>query len=135
MTHEDICTLEQSKELHRLGFDWHCHRLYNTFDVLIGEASPFYSNEGFYNMPLAPTLAQATKWLRDVKGIHITADIYYPKWRERDYTNPKYLYSITLISSGELVKCDVVRGIYYKSYEEALSKGIDRALEILKEEK
>ena len=120
MTHEDICTLEQSKALYTLGFDWHCHRIYNTFDALIGEASPFYTNNTFENMPLAPTLAQAAKWLREVNGLYILVRKIGDTFDSVIYANNA---NIPLRTSN------------YSQYEQALSVGIDRALEILKEEK
>lgn len=126
MTHEDICTLEQSKALRRLGFDWHCHRLYNTFDALIGEVSPFYSNEGFDNMPLAPTMAQAAKWLRERYNLHIHVYLYLDDcWR----------FEVQDVNDLDKYVYEPSQGLWWRTYEEALSKGIDRALEILKEEK
>lgn len=125
MTHEDICTLEQSKELYRLGFDWHCHRIYNTFDALIGEASLFYTNEGFENMPLAPTLAQVQKWIYEKFGIWIE-----PAW---NVIEDGFVWIARWIKPFYNGYNDEASKIRFETPTEALSSGIDRVLEIIKD--
>lgn len=123
MTHEDICTLKQSKELYRLGFDWHCHRIYNTFDALIGEVSPFYTKVGFDNMPLAPTLHQVHKWLMEKHHYFIHVYLHLDDcWR----------YEVQDFNHCDNYVFEPEPGLWWRSYEQALSAGIDKALELLK---
>lgn len=129
MTHEDFVTFEQAKALKEMGFDWEVVKGYSHFP---GEkVKTFYAQEENVNAIYskwcfaAPSLSQAQKWLCEVKGIapNIIAhdggfyhcdDIYLPNAEYAGY-----------------FPSDPTR---YSTYEQALSAGIDKALELLKSE-
>ena len=148
---EDYVTFEQAEALKELGFDWYHHhaQMYYATQCYCEGNNPFSfdtigpgdlisspkmkedENDGWIEdedyCVLAPTMSQAAKWLREVKGItvlvniatnketFITKKVFYFKWFNSEF-----------ILSG-------VSKDHYASYEEALSAGIDRALELLKQ--
>lgn len=84
----------------------------------------------------APRLDQAQAWLRDCKGIHVSPNPYYICHRD-EYGNiyeERYLWSFELmrVPSGDYRT--IGDGGDYESYEEALSAGISKALELLGKE-
>lgn len=122
MMHEDFVTFEQAAKLKELGFDWKCMKGYahypnesvRTFNAQEENINGEY-NEWCYS---APTLAQAQKWLREVKKLLIEVGYRsYKKWSGTvsDFRNGR-IY--TAIDDNN-------------TYEEAISEGIDKALERL----
>lgn len=124
---EDYVSFEQAQRLKQLGFDWKVNKGYSHFpgekikscNFQQEDVNTIYSKWCFS----APSLAQAQKWLRDVKGIalNITAhDGGFYQW-EKIYLPkaPEYEGDITP---------DIKQ---YATYEKALSAGIDRTLELL----
>lgn len=101
---EDFVTYDQAVKLKELGFNCECNHMVS---------SPYNSNRVCF----APTLSQAQKWLREVKGKEVL--VY------KDLCNPKY-YNLQYIENGTVsaddVQCD--------TYEEALSYGINELLGI-----
>lgn len=119
---EDYVTYEQGQRLKDLGFDWKCRQgwVLNCMKTWAYQPYPYFesvSNNEEYETISAPTLAQAQKWLRVVKGIDVivlrNADDY-------DYK----VYSKDMVSVTEEL---------FENYEMALLAGIDEALELLKE--
>lgn len=130
MTHEDYVSFEQAQKLKELGFDWECETFWDD------EGSPHEHEwviKQLHNYPYVrndedctifrPTLAQAAKWLREVKKICVEIRIYpiYMSWFGKifdlkDYPNIKFVLGIGL----------------WETYEKALSASIDKALELLK---
>lgn len=130
---EDFVTYEQAIKLKELGFDWPTIHYY---DVETHEFSPkisynhtvCYDNWNQYNnMISAPILSQMQKWLREVKEIDVVA---IPTFGE--YGKKKYRYQITIYKE-DFGNEDESTTIY--TYEEALSLGIDKSLEILENDK
>lgn len=134
---EDYVTFEQAKCLKELGFDWKCNHYYHTqtkefspvdwfdYDSSIDADDLYTSNspKGVISYRIfAPTLAQTQKWLREIKNIIVlaTCSIDYEQGHEWYW----------------FVDKDVHIGFpeqFYDTYEQALSAGIDKALEFLKE--
>ena len=82
MTHEDYVSYEQAQALKELGFDWECsHGYYRFFDDkepwlnTCGYAKNSTDGDLFYCA--APTLAQAQKWLREVKDVILFVDVKF----------------------------------------------------------
>lgn len=127
MNNEDFVTYEQAVKLKELGFDWKCnHSYYGRRSKGLIEFCTYYdfNKNGGPNECSAPTLSQAQKWLREVKGIHI----------EIKYTfNPQYEPWIgKLVIIGDQPEPNtIINTDTCDSYEEALLEGIGRALELL----
>ena len=127
MNKEDFVTYDQAKTLKELGFDWECTHGYYMFNDkepwlnTCGYAKNTIGGDFFYYS--APTLAQAQKWLREVKGIALNIDAHdggFYQWEE--------IYLPNAQEYEGYVHYDVTQ---YPTYEEALSEGIDRVLELL----
>lgn len=144
MTREDFVTFEQAQRLKELGFDWGCTHGYDTKtgaffasqEYPISGQTPMtiddilYDYNTNYTPPQyvcisAPTLAQAAKWLREHKGIFIGI------WNNAC----GYGWDICDTHGTGIAKFDdngddLDSGMF-TTYELALSAGIDKALEIL----
>lgn len=124
---EDYVSFEQAKTLKELGFDWECNHWFHPLELYKVLESVSYCNHNRFTRPYsAPTLAQTQKWLREVKGIALNIlahdgggyhweSIFLP-------VGPEF---------GDFIGPD---NNLYDTYELALSAGIDKALELLKEE-
>lgn len=141
---EDFVTYEQAKKLKELGFDLKCYYRFNVDRQLVPNV--MYRNAGVDSDDVAmnvnfrcigdisaPTLAQAQKWLREVKDIIIGID--FDNW------NDKYECHVykRMGYSGENIRdmygSQLVTNEYHEdfdTYEQSLSAGIDKALELLK---
>lgn len=134
---EDFVTFEQAVKLKELGFNWDVSYFY-TQGELRSNNDTFCSDDGIViyiddlmsdmnnymiHVYSAPTLAQAQKWLREVKGckILITAG---------DIDKEHYGWDIKY---KDIWLGDVEHGNFMESYEEALSDAIDEALDIIQE--
>lgn len=127
-----LVTFEQAKVLKELGFpQGECW--YSYLENIDGEG--FLMDKDSYTYS-APTLELVAKWLREKKEIWINSE-YYPLGHgycclyQRYVKEPKS--SKVLKSNYTTIKDDPRFGVY-PTYEEALSAGIDKAIEILKEE-
>lgn len=138
-SHEDYVSLEQAKALKELGFDWMTRAwysdLYNedNWDFIIAEYFKNFNDPKYDWRISAPTLAQAQKWLRG-NGIGIEIQIYT---RERSDWGPNYFSGVFYGAVFTSTKDARMMGRLskdYNTYEEALSSGIDKALELLKEQ-
>ena len=120
---EEFVTYEQAVKLKELGFDWKCDYWY--YNVTKCQVSVHGSDcFDFDNMTKSPTLAQVQKWLREVKKILILIDI-------RGINEKVFHWKIFNSDIFWTYSSDV----NFDTYEEALSVGIDKTLEILKEKK
>lgn len=72
----------------------------------------------------APTLAHAQKWLREVKDIAINVIAH---------DGGKYEYDIVFLPNAVDCDCPIDRATFSRTYEEALSEGIESVLELIKE--
>lgn len=120
---EDFVTYEQAKALKELGFDWECDYWYynlTKYIHFVGKSDCF----DFENMTPAPTLAQAQKWL-------------YEKYRLWIEVTIKAKNDFTLIIVNNFGSIKFINDKEYtdlKTPEQALSAGIDQALELLKQQ-
>lgn len=120
---EDFVTYEQAQQLKQLGFDWKCYSFYHLDNWCgLSECGTRMNHNMFQKCISAPTLAQVQKWLREVKNIIVlvTCNLDYKKGHE-------WYWFIDKDVSIEDPKH------FYKTYEQALLVGIDKALEFLKE--
>ena len=124
MTHEDFVTYEQAKTLKDLGFDWECNHWYH-IDEKILNTSHDYANHNVLSPKAlsAPTLNQAQKWLREVKGIKV--------YIKPLFSSEEYEYCISFKFRG--YGGDEEYGVK-KTWESALSAGINEAIKLLKKE-
>lgn len=147
MNTEDYVTYDQAVKLKEMGFDWGCAycyekgRLtsnYNFVSEFLGfidnykiltENLTYSVNKNCPNIDVfdAPTLSQAVKWLREVKGILVVCT------PEEEYYNYNFKYL-----TGNWI-CELWRGKednwnptekVYQTYEDALSDGINEALKL-----
>ena len=126
---EDFVTYEQAKALKELGFDWGCNHYYHIRDEGRNTYFSYYGNhnDGRSRKKVsAPILSQVQKWLRE-KEIEVgvfgefDGELRTEKWVWLMRKFNTHLYD-TVFSEG----------INYDTYEQALSAGIDKALEQLK---
>ena len=100
---DDFVTYDQAIKLKELGFDWDC------------------SNN---DIKYTPTLTQAQKWLREVKGVKV--------YVKPLFSSEKYEYWISFKFQGFMVG-DERYGVE-ETWEYALSAGINEAIKLLKRE-
>lgn len=122
---EDFVTYEQAVKLKELGFDLECNYWYYnvTKQIIFTHGCEWFY---FEDMTKAPTLAQAQKWLREVKQLEVNST-YDVVCKEGWFFYKNDLANVCIIDS------DKMGDNFYASYEEALSAGIDNVLEMLKE--
>ncbi len=123
MNAEDFVSYEQAVKLKECGFGEPCitylNPKYGKRVVIAGKEITM--KDCTPSEVLCPSLSQAAKWLREVKGIKV-----YPIY---DYIIQKWYYHCGL--KVNRTKCSEAS---YATYESALSAGIDAALELIKEE-
>ena len=136
MNNEDYASYELAKKLKECGFAEPCDSYYIKDNAPDGTAwiVPTTDREDFnadsdcpFCKPLcyAPTLAQAQKWLREVKGIAINVIAH---------DGGKYEYDIVFLPNA--IETDNIpdRSPWCRTYEEALSEGIESVLELIEQE-
>ena len=131
MSHEDFVTYEQAVKLKSLGFDWFCNHYYDKSEE-IGEYndSSFSNYDNFNSIDFvegivsAPTLSQAQKWLREVKKIYVFSHIIGNPPRDKC----KYYWKVETNNSRTVDSSSITE--LFLTYEEALSAGIGRAIEL-----
>lgn len=136
MTHEYYVTFEQAKALKELGFDWRVNFYYTHEDAPDGHAwiTPFANGSKNANLKdhlySAPTLSQAQKWLREVKGILVYAS---PSVRKNEPIT-WMIGLVHLLDKYENKPVWWIGALKHDTFKHALIASIDKALEILKEE-
>ena len=136
MNNEDYASYELAKKLKECGFAEQCDSYYIKDNAPDGTAwiVPTTDREDFnadYDCPFckplcsAQTLAQAQKWLREVKGIAINVIAH---------DGGKYEYDIVFLPNA--IETDNIpdRSPWCRTYEEALSEGIESVLELIEQE-
>ena len=131
---DDYVSYELAKKLKECGFAEPCDHYYIKDNAPDGTAwiVPTTDREDFnadsycpFCKPLcsAPTLAQAQKWLREKMGIAINVIAH---------DGGAYDYDIVFLPNA--VDCDypIDRATFSRTYEEALSEGIEPVLELIK---
>lgn len=120
--HEEYCNLYTSELLKEFGFDWECLCCY---DLLLSKTKirdnySVYNHNKLSEFVSAPTLAVAQRWLRDVKGIHITI-----------FSQSQESWMCRITEKGQKLE----DGLYFEdfaTYEQALECAISNTLERLK---
>lgn len=144
MANEDYVSYEVAKRLKAAGFDWPCGHYYCAFDnetdVRFWSVHPEQSQNAFRSpegkvIVDAPTLWQAQKWVREGLMLHvgICPAIPFNRWRSyiddlNQSINPTNGELVTRWDEDMQAKVDK---LIYDSYEDALSAGISRALELI----
>ena len=146
---EDFITYEQAKALKELGYEWKCTHYYDdngtltpSFEEISADGGHEYTISinnlaGNFNLQngeddewcSAPTLAQAQKWLRE-KEIEVGVFAKY----DGEIRTGKWMWLMRKFDT-HLFDTIFSEDVSYDTYEEALSIGINQALELLKEKK
>lgn len=139
MTPEDFVTYDQAVKLKELGFRWDCNHYYdtetNTFVEYVHyndegyfdpDASSYYNHNCHHSSVSAPTLEQVQKWLRDVHKIEVRICM------EFDVFQPKGTWESKARKFDAEFGDNILYGVGFSTYEQALSEGIDQTLELLK---
>lgn len=129
----EIVNFEQAKALKELGFPQEVHP-WNLYDIHTGilhkdydDSSPLYLTEN--DTCMAPSLELVAKWLRKEKDFHICP-------RYVVLNGEKFYYSEVNEEELSYMECPGYwYPIRYNTFEEALSAGINKAIEILTKEK
>lgn len=125
------CTFEQAKALKELGFPQETDS-WNYYDIE-GKCVP-YLQKGNHKEKCceAPSLELVAKWLRKIKHMDIMIVPLCLDFNEGSKTNFETpdAYEARLIKNGQ----EIYVTYYCNSYEEALSAGIDKAIEMLKQQ-
>ena len=139
---EDFVTYEQAVKLKKLGFEWEVKHFYvlnnanepklcRLPDTLGGQDN----HNNYHGSFSAPTLAQAQKWLRKVKDIIIGID--FDNWHDKYVCHLYKRMGYSGKNFRDTYGSRLVTNEFHEdfnTYEQALSAGIDKALELLKEE-
>lgn len=139
---ECYVSFEQAKILKELGFDgwkyddcdfWYYHN-YDDSDKTIFDRREIVDRYDVKEYWFAPTLSQAQKWLREKYNIFISIDIRFPNYWDDDYSLAKYEFIFIDRRNNEAIRVESGKdNKVFDTYEQALMKAIDKALEILKE--
>lgn len=105
LTDKDYCDLKTTKELESLGMN-------------------VYTSFGGVDVLKHVLLYEAQKWLREAKKMEVNA--FWDRIAEKWYSYIDFMYY------PDLMGIEVTQSVY-DSYEEALSKGINEAIKILKD--
>ena len=147
MIHEEYVSIETAKMLKQAGFDWEVRGVWCIEPANGGNptqpnfsfaADNFNNTDNFFDNPLcnwysAPTQAVAQRWLREVKGIVVTAE-YKGKGDDIDSMYFQWGYSYEPLNHTIRDKQYNVTAIY-STYEAALEAGLQKCLTIILEEK
>lgn len=132
---EDFVTYEQAVKLKKLGFNWECNHWYHPLEPDKNIQCQTYCNHNSFERPYsAPTLSQVQKWLFEKHNIILLVDTYFKNYKNGDYSKAEFEYVRINMNFGAARKGSSKDGELFESYEEALSAGIDNALELLKEQ-
>lgn len=125
MIEEQFVSFDTAKLLKEAGFDVPVYKHYTKTGAIWTSAMPEKHNDKMDYMCFpCPTQALAARWLREVHGIHVYADMAYSKLMEG-----KWVYLIRFTDKTENpYKCVG----WSNSYEEALEEGLREAIKLIK---
>lgn len=131
MNKEDYVSLEVAKLLKEKGYDEYCGAYYHLYwmsectedEIFEVSSSNYFKNSNNVYRVGAPTLYEASKWLRENHNIHIDVKC-------TAYCKPlnrcDYICEIFALSSHQFIDTEI-----YHKYEEALNAGILEALKLI----
>lgn len=131
---EQLISLETAKLAKEKGFNWKVRYSYgHTINPHIAYPNEDYSIPSDFNSPnagrnwkhlySAPTQSLLQKWLREVHNIIVEPLIFDKGFLEKD----KFCFQWRVYNKIE----DWFTGSEYKTYEEALEKGLSQALKLI----
>lgn len=135
MTHEDYVSYDLAVKLKEVGFEWTCNAYYavepdGRADIWVSTLSPVRIFDLKGRDVLAPTLAVAQKWLREVKEINVLVwDCACGYGWSISKAGNEQRRGTTIVEyddSGE----DEASGMWL-TYEAALSSGISKAIKYI----
>lgn len=129
MKHEDFVTFEQAKALKELGFDGECRAYYYDTKEISGNLNPYNYNSRDIGVISSPTLSEVQKWLREVKEIEVGVFAEF----DGELRTGQWVWLMRKFNT-HLFGTDYPEGTSYDTYEQALSAGIDKAIELIKKE-
>lgn len=150
MTHEDYVSYPLARKLKEAGFDWECRAVWHfdgeEYNFILDYGAtfmhpkdiPHWNTSKVWGSHIysAPTLAQAVKWLREVKDYII---VVYPSTDFSDFNDVmepfldgKWFFELWV--KANRISLKETASVDYPTYESALSSGISAALEILGKE-
>ncbi len=113
---EQLISFETARSAKETGFNYDVKNYYNALGELFTRLYRAYKGK-YYQ---APTQNLLQKWLRDEHNVHINPVLE----TDYEYINKFYRYSI-VTSVVNYTSCKI-----YNSYEEALEKGLLKALNL-----
>lgn len=131
--YEDYVTFEQALKLKELEFDWKCNHYYDSSPQILHEECQSYltnyshtNNTSFIS---APTLAQVQKWLREKYKFWLEPVICFTNINRYSCD----IYDLKTADEENYIDEPItdIEGTF-NTPEEALSAGIDKALELIK---
>lgn len=136
---EDFVSYEQAVKLYNLDFDWNCERAYYIHSWMkeprLVHFTIAYKEQRNYDgtdVYPAPSPAQAQKWLREVKELHVQVAPCRDDKTEKISWRMVGVYGIAeFMGTTDFVVDVPYSEIDYPSYEAALSSGISAALELI----
>lgn len=127
MNHEDFCSLELSKKLKEKGYNWFCQSYYDTrnpSEIQFQTKAQNLNCKSFHIS--ASTLYQAQKWLREVH--HLSVEVYSSFDANSNWVWDSFVKNLdNYMSDNE----SEYTSINHQTYEQALSAGITKALELI----
>lgn len=139
MNSEDFVTYEQAKILKEIGFDWECNHYYLDTHKTFHDKGYFADwNIDGYGVEIinervvkdfrasAPTLAQAQKWMREVKGMHLWVE------SEPNEFHGEIMYVFYILDENRWLYPSISGERCHNTYEEALSEAINKAIDLLR---
>lgn len=124
MDNKDFVSYETAKRLKGAGFSYPCSYYYTSEDaqkrhvwLTRGSQLANLNKDAGLIKCSAPTLWNAQKWLREEHKLHILVDSGFDTWWYKIFR----VYGFCMNEGND----------GYKSYEEALSAGIDSALDLI----
>jgi len=140
MIEEQYVSFETAKLLKKKGFDIECYGYYdltkNEDHQLEHSGSEMDSNDGPDCYISAPTQQMVMRWLREFHNIHIVikcrSRVLINKANSKIQNVTEYYYEIYGIKENNLyMVCDLDKGEFWSSYEEAVEAAIKYCLENL----
>ena len=143
LTEKDYCDYDTCVALKKLGYKektlayytsegfFHWVRAY-IYDVAIPDLANSSNKKPYKHIIDAMSLYEAQKWLREEKTIIIEAT-FNLMYKGQPRFSWRVLYNLTQHKGAYYTLDSVMSKEDYDSYEEALSEGVRKAIEILKE--